>query len=136
MFVITRRPITVDFAREVLQTMLKPNQPVVTFDSIAGAVCEHFSLRPGDLRSKRRTRSVVVPRQLAMYLCRRLMRASFPHIGELFGRAMKLLAAIGLPVCLAGFFLGIFGSFAQIGSIFSTEPLTPDPRKVSGDWLR
>jgi chromosomal replication initiator protein len=83
---ITRRPITVDFAREVLQTMLKPNQPVVTFDSIAGAVCEHFSLRPGDLRSKRRTRSVVVPRQLAMYLCRRLMRASFPHIGELFGR--------------------------------------------------
>jgi len=58
----------------------------VSFDAIVDAVCTHFSLRPIDLRSKRRSRNVVVPRQLAMYLCRRLMSASFPHIGELFGR--------------------------------------------------
>jgi chromosomal replication initiator protein len=83
---IARRPITVEFAREVLQRTLKSAEPSVTFDSIAGTVCDHFSLRPTDLRSKRRTRNVVVPRQLAMYLCRRLMHASFPHIGELFGR--------------------------------------------------
>jgi len=50
------------------------------------AVCSHFSLRPIDLRSRRRSKNVVVPRQLAMYLCRRLMGASFPHIGELFAR--------------------------------------------------
>jgi len=49
-------------------------------------VCGHFSVRPIDLRSKRRSKNVVVPRQLAMYLCRRLMSASFPHIGELFER--------------------------------------------------
>ena len=38
------------------------------------------------MRSKRRSKNVAVPRQLAMYLCRRLMNASFPQIGELFGR--------------------------------------------------
>jgi chromosomal replication initiator protein len=83
---ISRRQITIDFAHEVLQTLLKPRQPTITFDTIAGAVCDHFSLRPTDLRSKRRTRNVAMPRQLAMYFCRRLMNASFPHIGELFGR--------------------------------------------------
>src|SRR2546426_2749493 len=83
---LARRPITVEFAREVLQTVLKPRVPRVSFDAIVDAVCTHFSLRPIDLRSKRRSRNVVVPRQLAMYLCRRLMSASFPHIGELFGR--------------------------------------------------
>jgi chromosomal replication initiator protein len=83
---LTRRPITIDFAREVLQTVLKPKQTSVTFETIAGAICDHFSLRPTDLRSKRRSRNVAVPRQLAMYLCRQLMNASFPHIGELFGR--------------------------------------------------
>src|SRR5437867_1604117 len=83
---LARRPITVEFAREVLQTVLKPRVPSVSFDAIVDAVCTHFSLRPIDLRSKRRSRNVVVPRQLAMYLCRRLMSASFPHIGELFGR--------------------------------------------------
>jgi chromosomal replication initiator protein len=83
---IGHRAITVDFAREVLQTVLKPQKPTVAYDDIAAAVCSRFSLRPMDLRSKRRSKNVAVPRQLAMYLCRRLMNASFPHIGELFGR--------------------------------------------------
>jgi chromosomal replication initiator protein len=83
---LTRRQITVDFAREVLQAVLGPARPAITFDDIAGAVCDHFSLRTADLRSKRRSKNVAMPRQIAMYLCRRLMNASFPHIGELFGR--------------------------------------------------
>ena len=83
---IRRCPITVEFARDVLQTVLREQRPTVSFDDIATAVCDHFSLRPTDLRSKRRSRNVAVPRQLAMYLCRRLLNASFPHIGDLFGR--------------------------------------------------
>jgi chromosomal replication initiator protein len=83
---LNHRPITIEFAREVLQSVLKPQQPTLTFDVIASAVCDHFSLRPTDLRSKRRSRNVAVPRQLAMYLCRRMLKASFPHIGDLFGR--------------------------------------------------
>src|SRR5207247_6155585 len=69
---------------EVLQAVLKPQTPKVSFDEIVTAVCSRFSVRPIDLRSKRRSRNVVLPRQLAMYLCRRLMSVSLPHIGELF----------------------------------------------------
>ena len=81
-----RRPITVDFAREVLQTVLKSQRPNVSYEDIAAAVSNHFSLRPLDLRSKRRSKNVAIPRQIAMYFCRRLLGASFPHIGELLGR--------------------------------------------------
>ena len=83
---LSRRPITVEFAREVLQTVLRPQRPTISYDDIAAIVCNHFSLRPNDLRSKRRSKNVAMPRQLAMYLCRNLMKVSFPHIGELFGR--------------------------------------------------
>jgi chromosomal replication initiator protein len=81
-----RRELSVEFAREVLQSEPRTTQSSVTFEDITKVVCEHFSLRLQDLRSKRRTRNVALPRQLAMYFCRRLVGASYPHIGELFGR--------------------------------------------------
>jgi len=83
---VSRRDITVDYAREVLGAVRPPRASAVTFDHIALAVCDRFSLRPADLRSRRRSRHVAVPRQIAMYLCRRLLGASFPRIGELFDR--------------------------------------------------
>jgi chromosomal replication initiator protein len=83
---LAHRAITLDFARETLRGVLRPEQPNITFDEIAETVCAHFSLRTADLRSKRRSRNIAMPRQIAMYLCRRLMNLSFPHIGELFGR--------------------------------------------------
>src|SRR5881628_1715134 len=76
---LAHRPITVEFAREVLQAVLKPQTPKVSFDEIVTAVCSRFSVRPIDLRSKRRSKNVSVPRQLAMYLCRRILSLSFPH---------------------------------------------------------
>ena len=83
---ITGVAITLEFARDVLSKVLRPALPAVTFEDIANAVCAHFSLRPSDLRSRRRSKNVALPRQLAMYLCRRHLNASFPHIGELFSR--------------------------------------------------
>ncbi len=81
-----RRTIDVDYAREVLET-LRAEKPVrVTFDAITAAVCEHFALKLGDLRSRRRSRHIAVPRQVAMYLCRRLMGTSLPRLGEMFER--------------------------------------------------
>src|SRR5262249_55651367 len=68
---LAHRAITVELAREVLQAVLKPQTPRVSFDEIVTAVCSRFSVRPIDLRSKRRSKNVVMPRQLAMYLCRR-----------------------------------------------------------------
>jgi len=77
--------ISVDFARQVLQNILREKSSTVTIESIQKTVCEFFSIRLADLRSKKRTRTVAVPRQVAMYLCRRYTNASFPVIGERFG---------------------------------------------------
>jgi chromosomal replication initiator protein len=82
-----RREITVDYAREVLAGVIQNRQAArLTHDVILSAVCERFALRPSDLSSRRRSRHVALPRQVAMYLCRRLLNASFPHLGELFQR--------------------------------------------------
>ena len=80
------RAITADYAREVLATLGAERAPAVTFEAITAAVCEHFALRPDDLQSRRRSRHIATPRQVAMYLCRRLMNASLPRIGNLFQR--------------------------------------------------
>jgi chromosomal replication initiator protein len=77
--------ITVDFARQVLQSILGEKSSAITIEVIQKAICEYFHVRPADLRSKKRTRSVAVPRQVAMYLCRRFTDASFPVIGDRFG---------------------------------------------------
>jgi chromosomal replication initiator protein len=79
-------PITLETVRRVLNTVAAGRNRAVSFDDIRTAVCEYYSLRPADLASRRRSRHVATPRQLAMYLCRRHLRASFPQIGELFAR--------------------------------------------------
>ena len=81
-----RHEITLEYAREALQSLRPARQSLVTYDAIVGAVCERFGLRPADLASRRRSRHVALPRQVAMYLCRRMLNASFPHLGELFQR--------------------------------------------------
>ena len=83
---LNKCPITVDFARDVLQSVLRDRaNRIITIESIQKAVCDFFHIRPNDLRSKKRTRTVALPRQLAMYLCRRHTNASFPVIGDRFG---------------------------------------------------
>ena len=54
-------------------------------EDIQRIVCEHFGLSIGELKSKRRTQNLVVPRQIAMFLTRKLVQASYPVIGEQFG---------------------------------------------------
>jgi chromosomal replication initiator protein len=83
---LSGQPISVDYARDVIRSSVRPLRAQVTFDTIVSAVCERFALRPVDLRSRRRSKHVAQPRQVAMYLCRQLLNASLPHIGELFGR--------------------------------------------------
>jgi len=83
---LNKCPITVDFARDVLQSVLRDRTDrAITIESIQKAVCDFFRIRPNDLRSKRRTRTIALPRQVAMYLCRRYTNASFPVIGDRFG---------------------------------------------------
>ena len=72
-------------ARGSAERPARSRRPGVTIESIQKVVCEFFRIRPTDLRSKRRTRTIAVPRQVAMYLCRRHTNASFPVIGDRFG---------------------------------------------------
>jgi chromosomal replication initiator protein len=78
--------LTGEVVEALLQThaMVRPN--AISPERIAATVCEYFSVTQADLYSRRRTRHVAVPRQLAMYLCRIHLRASYPRIGELFHR--------------------------------------------------
>jgi chromosomal replication initiator protein len=82
---LNKAEITVEFARQVLQNILREKKSTITIDSIQKAVCDFFHVRAADLRSKKRTRTVALPRQVAMFLCRRYTDASFPTIGERFG---------------------------------------------------
>jgi chromosomal replication initiator protein len=82
---LNKSEITVDFARQVLQNILREKDAIITIESIQRTVCEFFHIRPADMRSKKRTRIIAVPRQVAMYLCRRYTQASFPVIGDRFG---------------------------------------------------
>jgi chromosomal replication initiator protein len=84
---LNSQPLTLDSMRYLLKDLLdKENQQDLTFDDIQRAVAEHFDLRLTDMSSKRRPRSVAQPRQVAMYLCRRLTRASLPEIANAFGK--------------------------------------------------
>lgn len=83
---LTNRPITVDLASEALKDIIssKQNQSI-TIDLIQDVVATYFNIRVEDLKSQRRTRNIAHPRQIAMYLCRKLTDMSLPKIGEEFG---------------------------------------------------
>ncbi len=82
---LTRTAVTIDFARQVLQNLVKGKAKEISVETVQKAVCKYFSLRVADLTSKRRTQLVAFPRQVAMFLCRKLAGASYPMIGLRFG---------------------------------------------------
>ena len=72
-------------AQEVLRGIIRDPARNSSVDNIQKIVAEHFQIRVGDLKSKNRSRSFAVPRQIAMYLARKLTRASTTEIGRRFG---------------------------------------------------
>jgi len=83
---LNRKPITIELAMESLKDLFpKEKTSQVTPQRIQEIVALHFHIKVEDLISKRRTRNVTVPRQLAMFLCRELTDWSLPKIGEFFG---------------------------------------------------
>jgi len=81
----TGRPITVDFAKEALRDLLALQDKLVTVENIQKTVAEYYKIRVGDLLSKRRSRSIARPRQVAMALAKELTTHSLPEIGDAFG---------------------------------------------------
>ena len=82
---LTGDSIDLDFAVATLGDVLRGAQRRVTIDEIQKLVSQHFELKPLDLVSARRSRAVARPRQIAMYLAKRLTTRSLPEIGRKFG---------------------------------------------------
>jgi len=81
----TGAPITVDFAKEALKDLLALQDKLVTVENIQKTVADYYKIRVADLHSKRRSRSITRPRQLAMALAKELTSHSLPEIGDAFG---------------------------------------------------
>ena len=81
----TGREISVDLVRESLKDLLALQDRLVSIDNIQRVVAEYYKIKVSDLHSKRRSRSVARPRQVAMYLAKDLTHHSLPEIGDAFG---------------------------------------------------
>jgi chromosomal replication initiator protein len=81
----TGRPITLDFAREALRDLLALQERLVTLENIQKTVADYYKIRVADLHSKRRSRMITRPRQIAMALAKELTSHSLPEIGDAFG---------------------------------------------------
>ena len=81
----TGSAITLDFAKEALKDLLAMQDRLVTIENIQKTVAEYYKIRVSDLLSKRRSRSVARPRQVAMTLSKELTNHSLPEIGDAFG---------------------------------------------------
>ena len=81
----TGNSITVDFVKEALRDLLTLQDKLITIENIQKTVAEYYKIKVADLMSKRRSRSVTRPRQIAMTLCKELTNRSFPEIGDAFG---------------------------------------------------
>ncbi|HEX5419700.1 MAG TPA: chromosomal replication initiator protein DnaA [Gammaproteobacteria bacterium] len=81
----TGEPITLEFAKEALRDLLALQDKLVTVENIQKTVAGYFKIRVADLLSKRRSRSIARPRQIAMALAKELTTHSLPEIGDAFG---------------------------------------------------
>jgi chromosomal replication initiator protein len=82
---LTGREISLDLTQEVLKNVIEQDDKAVTIESIQKHVSDYYQLKVGDLKSRNNSKSVAMPRQIAMYLCKSLTHASLPEIGRSFG---------------------------------------------------
>jgi len=83
---LTNKPVSIELATEALKDIVKPTRPKqISVEMIKDVVSQYYNMKVEDFDSKRRTRSISYPRQIAMYLCRELTDLSLPRIGEEFG---------------------------------------------------
>ena len=81
---LTGQHITLELAKDIFKSFSSQDKPI-TIDRIQDAVSSFFNIKPADLKSANRQKVFAFPRQIAMYLCRKLTKSSFPEIGLRFG---------------------------------------------------
>jgi chromosomal replication initiator protein len=79
------RELTLDLAKDTLKDLLVAESPAITVESIQKLVANHFNLKVTELKSKNNSQQIAFPRQVAMYLCKRMTESSLPEIGRRFG---------------------------------------------------
>ncbi|MBL8473213.1 MAG: chromosomal replication initiator protein DnaA [Rhodocyclaceae bacterium] len=80
-----RRDITLELAREALKDLLGAHNRLITLEGIQKTVADYYKIKVADMHSKKRTRTLARPRQIAMYLAKELTTESYPAIGDAFG---------------------------------------------------
>ncbi|MDP2318576.1 MAG: chromosomal replication initiator protein DnaA [Acidobacteriota bacterium] len=82
---LTSKPLTIELAHDVLRNVIDHDEKAVTIEQIQKFVAEYYQMKPAEIRSRNNSKSVAMPRQIAMYLCKALTHASLPEIGRSFG---------------------------------------------------
>ena len=82
---LTGRTISIELAKNILPDLLGRKRKIITMEDVQEVVARRFQMKVSELKSKRRTKMLVYPRQIAMFLSRELTDASFPEIGREFG---------------------------------------------------
>jgi len=82
---LTSRSISLELAQEVLRNVIDHDDRAVTIEQIQKYVADYYQLKVVDLKSRNNAKSVSMPRQVAMYVCKMLTHASLPEIGKHFG---------------------------------------------------
>ena len=82
---LTGREISLELTQEVLRNVIEQEEKAVTIESIQKYISDYYQLKVVELKSRNNSKSVAMPRQIAMYLCKSLTHASLPEIGRSFG---------------------------------------------------
>jgi chromosomal replication initiator protein len=82
---LTGSEITLSMAKEVLKDIIVEKNRDISVEMIQKFVAEFFSIKVSDMKSDKRLKTLVIPRQIAIYLCRDLTKSSYPEIGDKFG---------------------------------------------------
>jgi chromosomal replication initiator protein len=82
---LTGREISLELTQQVLKNVIDQDEKAITIETIQRFVSDYYQLKIGDLKSRNNSKSIAMPRQIAMYLCKSLTHASLPEIGRSFG---------------------------------------------------
>jgi chromosomal replication initiator protein len=82
---LSKRRIDLEFAQETLGAAITRPKEMLTVDTVIKAVASYYSLKPNDIKSERRHKSVATPRAVAMYLARHHTKDSYPDLARAFG---------------------------------------------------
>lgn len=82
---LTSTPINIEMAKDVLKNIITENNKEITIDRIQKTVAEYYQIKTAEIKSQKRLKNIVLPRQVAMYISRNMTNLSYPEIGDKFG---------------------------------------------------